>query len=128
MQNKRPKIRREAAPKGLASRPICVKIEYVKNKLITQDQFKVYERNGQLVFALNSEFVLPENAPVRLTSEQLEELNYEKLYCALYYRVVVFRAPLQRLCYTVRDAVDWFIAPTARRFRIGSNHSPLQVC
>ena len=26
--------------------------------------------------------MLPENAPVRLTSAQLEELNYEKLYCA----------------------------------------------
>ena len=48
----------------------------------TQDQCKVYERNGQLVLALNSEFLLPENAPVRLTSAQLEELNYEKLYGA----------------------------------------------
>ena len=45
-----------------------------------QDQFKICERNGQLVFALNNEFLLPENAPVRLTSAQLEELNYEKLY------------------------------------------------
>ena len=96
--------------------------------MITQDQCTVKERNGQLVLALNSEFLLPENAPVRLTSAQLEELDYEKLYRALYYRVVVFRTPLQGLCYTVRDAVDWFIAPTARRFRIGSNHSPLQVC
>ena len=34
----------------------------------------------------------------------------------LYYRVVVFKAPLQGLCYTVRDAVDWFCSPTARRF------------
>ena len=25
----------------------------------------------------------------------------------LYYRVVVIKAPLQGLCYTVRDAVDW---------------------
>jgi len=47
-----------------------------------QDQCKVYERNGQLVFAINSEILLPENAPVRLTSAQLEELNYEKLYGA----------------------------------------------
>jgi hypothetical protein len=30
----------------------------------------------------------------------------------LYYRVVVIRAPLQGLCYTVIDAVDWFSAPT----------------
>ena len=26
---------------------------------------------------------------------------------SLYYRVVVIKAPLQGLCYTVRDAVDW---------------------
>ena len=36
--------------------------------------------------------------------------------CSLYYRVVVIKAPLQGLCYTVRDAVDWFVSPTARRF------------
>ena len=47
---------------------------------------------------------------------------------SLYYRVVVIRAPLQGLCYTVRDAVDWLHHPTARRFRKGSNHSPLQYC
>ena len=47
-----------------------------------QDQCTVTERHGQLVFAINSEILLPENAPVRLTSAQLEELNYEKLYGA----------------------------------------------
>ena len=46
----------------------------------------------------------------------------------LYYRVVVIRAPLQGLCYTVRDAVDWCIPPTTRWFQRGSNHSPLQFC
>ena len=46
----------------------------------------------------------------------------------LYYRVVVIRAPLQGLCYTVRDAVDWFQPPTTRWFQKGSNHSPLQFC
>jgi len=54
----------------------------MRNNLRTQDQYKVYERNGQLVFAINSEILLPENAPVRLTSAQLEELDYEKLYRA----------------------------------------------
>ena len=49
-------------------------------------------------------------------------------YTSLYYKVVVFKAPLQGLCYTVRDAVDWFAPPTARRFLKGSNHSPLQNC
>ncbi len=47
---------------------------------------------------------------------------------SLYYRVVVIKAPLQGLCYTVRDVVDWLICPTARRFQKGSNHSPLQYC
>lgn len=47
-----------------------------------QDQCSVNERNGQLVFALNNEILLPENAPVRLTSAQLEELDYRKLYRA----------------------------------------------
>ena len=31
---------------------------------------------------------------------------------ALYYRVVVIRAPLQGLCYTVRDVVDWCKTPS----------------
>ena len=47
-----------------------------------QNQCIVKERDGQLVFAINSEIMLPENAPVRLTSAQLEELDYEKLYRA----------------------------------------------
>ena len=47
---------------------------------------------------------------------------------SLYYRVVVFRAPLQGLCYTVRDVVDRCITPTTRWFKKGSNHSPLQFC
>ena len=29
------------------------------------------------------------------------------LTISLYYRVVVIKAPLQGLCYTVKDAVDW---------------------
>ena len=49
---------------------------------IKQNQCNVYERNGQLVFTLNSEIVLPKDAPVRLLSAQLEELDYEKLYRA----------------------------------------------
>ena len=38
------------------------------------------ERNGQLFFSLNTEILLPKNAPVRLASAQLEELEYRKLY------------------------------------------------
>ena len=52
------------------------------NKKLKQDQCTVYERNGQLVLSLNNEILLPENAPVRLTSAQLEELDYSNLYRA----------------------------------------------
>jgi transposase len=38
------------------------------------------EREGQVVFTLNSKLFLPEDAPVRLTNAQLEELDYRKLY------------------------------------------------
>lgn len=47
-----------------------------------QNQYKVSERNNQLVLTLNSEILLPEDAPVRMTSAQLEELDYRKLYKA----------------------------------------------
>ena len=54
----------------------------MRNNSKQQNQCTVKEQHGQLVFALNSEILLPENAPVRLTSAQLEELDYEKLYRA----------------------------------------------
>ena len=57
-----------------------------------------------------------------------DQTRKDTLTVSLYYRVVVFIAPIQGLCYTVRDAVDWFRFPTARRFLKGSNHSPLQYC
>jgi hypothetical protein len=33
---------------------------------------------------------------------------------SLYYKVVVIKAPLQGLCYTERDAVDWLFSPTTQ--------------
>jgi len=54
----------------------------MRNNSKQQEQFKAYERNGQLVLAINNEILLPENAPVRLTSAQLEGLDYTKLYRA----------------------------------------------
>jgi len=39
-------------------------------------------KNGQLFFSVNAEMELTENAPVRLTSTQLEELDYRELYRA----------------------------------------------
>ena len=49
---------------------------------LTCSQFTAFGRNGQLVLSLNSEILLPENAPVRLTRLQLEELDYSRLYAA----------------------------------------------
>ena len=54
----------------------------MKNNLITLNQFNVYDRNGQLVLALNNEILLPENVPVQLKSDQLEGLDYTNLYRA----------------------------------------------
>ena len=48
----------------------------------TQEQFSAYERRGQLVLEMNTEKILSETAPVRLTSAQLEELDYTNLYNA----------------------------------------------
>ena len=45
-----------------------------------QKQYTLYERNGQLVLAMNSEMMIPENATVRLLSAQLKELECGKLY------------------------------------------------
>lgn len=58
----------------------CGKIELMKNNLNPQDQYKTTQRNNQLVLVLNSEILLPEDALVRVTSAQHEELDYRKLY------------------------------------------------
>ena len=57
---------------------IIVYLGVKKNQ--TLEQCNIVERNGQLVFTLDSEIFLPEEAPVRLTNAQLEELDYRKLY------------------------------------------------
>lgn len=45
-----------------------------------QEKYNATIENNQLVLVLNSEILLPEDAPVRVTSAQLEELDYRKLY------------------------------------------------
>ena len=62
---------------GLLYSSFCFKISVWKKK-------KVYRKGAprSTVFSINSEILLPENAPLRLTSAQLEELDYEKLYRA----------------------------------------------
>ena len=52
------------------------------NKIKTQEQCSIVERNGQLVIALNTEKMIPEDAPVRVTDAQLEGLDYRRLYRA----------------------------------------------
>ena len=47
-----------------------------------REKYSVSVGNNQLVLILNSEVLLPEDAPVRVTSAQLEELDYRKLYKA----------------------------------------------
>ena len=75
------KNQRGLEPKRV-SKPRCLLSDKCVNKNLKQNQCNVYERNGQLVFTRNSEIVLPKDAPVRLLSAQLEELDYEKLYRA----------------------------------------------
>lgn len=48
----------------------------------TQGQYSAPEENNQLVIILNSEIKLQKDTPVRVTSAQLEELDYRKLYAA----------------------------------------------
>ena len=79
----REKQKHQLGPKkDLAGASVCVKVVGVKKQSVTQEQCTLVERNGQLVFTLNSEIMLPEDAPVRLTNAQLEELDYRKLYAA----------------------------------------------
>lgn len=41
----------------------------------------------------------------------------ETVRTTLYYRIVVVKLLSKGMCYTVRDAVDWYILPTTRWFR-----------
>ena len=50
------------------------------NKANRKEKYNVSLENNQLVLILNSEILLSEEAPVRVTSAQLEELDYRKLY------------------------------------------------
>ena len=57
-----------------------------------------------------------------------ESLNHTILqFHFVLYKSSIYR-PLAEVYYTVGDAVDWFVSPTARRFEGGSDHSPLSDC
>ena len=60
--------------------PFCCRIKLQMNNPKQQEKYTVPLENNQLVLVLNSEILLPEDAPVRVTSAQLEELDYRKLY------------------------------------------------
>ena len=66
--------------KELADLPFCCRIKLLMNNPKQQEKYNVSTENNQLVLILNSEILLPEDAPVRVTSAQLEELDYRKLY------------------------------------------------
>ena len=66
--------------KELADLSFCCRIKLLMNNPKQQEKYTVPLENNQLVLVLNSEILLPEDAPVRVTSAQLEELDYRKLY------------------------------------------------
>ena len=47
-----------------------------------QEQFNLFERDGQIVIGINVEAIISEDAQVRKLSAQLEELEYGRLYKA----------------------------------------------
>ncbi len=53
---------------------LVVKFNCLMKNLTNQKQYKARTENNQLVLILNSEIKLPEDAPVRMASAQLEEL------------------------------------------------------
>ena len=51
----------------------------MKNNITTKE-YTIVEREGQLKIALETEKMIPKDAPVRVTDAQLEELDYSRLY------------------------------------------------
>ena len=49
---------------------------------LTTKEYTIVEREGQLKITLETEILIPKDAPVRLTDAQLEELDYSRLYRA----------------------------------------------
>ena len=66
--------------KGLADVSFCGRIKLLMKNSNRQEKYTAPLENNQLVLILNSEILLPEDEPVRVTSAQLEELDYRKLY------------------------------------------------
>ena len=66
--------------KELADLLFCCRIKLHMNNPKQQEKYNASHENNQLVIILNSEIELSKDAPVRVTSAQLEELDYRKLY------------------------------------------------
>ena len=64
-------------------------------------------------------------AHIRPRGEERKEVEVTQ---SLYYRVVVIKAPLQGLYYTVRNAVDWLFSPTTQMVPERFQPQPFAVC
>ena len=64
MQNEAIKASEVWGPKGFPNLAVC----FIISLLTQRTSNKVYERSGQLVLEINSEMVIPEDAPIGLLS------------------------------------------------------------
>ena len=62
LQNERPQKDEARTPKGYPSLVFLLKIKNV-DRNHKQNQYKLFERHGERVFALNSEMIIPQNTP-----------------------------------------------------------------
>ena len=62
LQNERPQKDEARTPKGYPSLVFLLKIKNV-DRNHKQNQYLLFERYGERVFALNSEMILPQNTP-----------------------------------------------------------------
>ena len=76
---------------------------------MTTEEFYTYQE--QLFDAFSKRVI--KNLGIDIFHE-MDFRREKEVSLSLYYRVVVIKAPLQGLCYTVRDAVDWCFSPTTR--------------
>lgn len=63
-------------------------------------------------FPFDSEITGYDSAGIPQYDRASNAEEFARLIASSYYRVVVIKVPLQGLCYTVRDAVDWYLLPT----------------
>ena len=69
-----------------------------------------------------------DNATARFVAWFEKMLAFTKEKCNSYHNTDGYADIFLAVYYTVRDAVDWFVSPTTRWFKKGSNHNPFQFC